>query len=249
MRPGKAKPWLFALAAWLGIAVPASSGDLRLEPVSLILAPDQAATSLWLSNTGQQPLQAQVRLFAWTQDGGGEVLAPTRELAVSPPLLEVPPLGRQRVRLVRLGTGTPVAETAYRLVVDELPGDRTAASATAAPVNALLRYSIPVFVQPLAPAAASRLSARIEQDMAGGRRLRLDNSGERHARISALTFVGTGGRRHLLAPNLAGYVLPGRYKHWPLPDALGLPPYGRFEADVNGEPQVLVPEPDLLGSR
>jgi fimbrial chaperone protein len=249
MRPRKAKLWLFALAAWLGMAVPASSGDLRLEPVSLILAPDQVATSLWLSNTGQQPLQAQVRLFAWTQDGGGEVLAPTRELAVSPPLLEVPPLGRQRVRLVRLGNGTPVAETAYRLVVDELPGDRTAASAAAAPANALLRYSIPVFVQPPAPAADPRLSARIEQDVTGGRRLRLDNSGERHARISALYFIGTGGRRHLLAPNLAGYVLPGRYKHWPLPDALGLPPYGRFEADVNGEPQVLVPEPDLLGSR
>lgn len=249
MRPGKAKNWLFALVTWLGIAVPASSGDLRLEPVSLILAPDQAAASLWLSNTGQQPLQAQVRLFAWTQDGGGEVLAPTRELAVSPPLLEVPPLGRQRVRLVRLGTGAPAAETAYRLVVDELPGDRsTATTATTAP-DALLRYSIPVFVQPLAPAASSRLSARIEQDVAGGRRLRLDNSGERHARISALYFVGTGGRRHLLAPSLAGYVLPGRYKHWPLPDALGLPPYGRFEADVNGQPQVLVPEPDLLGSR
>lgn len=246
MRPGKAKPCLFALVAWLGFAMPANSGDLRLEPVSLTLAPDQAATSLWLSNTGQQPLQAQVRLFAWTQDGGGEVLAPTRELAVSPPLLEVPPLGRQRIRLVRLGTGAPAAETAYRLVVDELPGDRSVAAT--AP-DALLRYSIPVFVQPLAPAASSRLSARIEQDVAGGRRLRLDNSGERHARISALTFVGTGGRRHLLAPNLAGYVLPGRYKHWPLPDALGLPPYGRFEADVNGQPQVLVPEPDLLGSR
>jgi fimbrial chaperone protein len=249
MRSGKAKRGLFALAAWLGLALPASSGDLRLEPVSLTLHPDEASASLWLSNTGQQPLQAQVRLFAWTQDGGGEVLAPTRELAVSPPLLEVPPLGRQRVRLVRLGSGAPMAEVAYRLVVDELPTARSPSSSVAGGADSLLRYSIPVLVQSLAPAAGSRLSARIEQDVAGGRRLRLDNSGERHARISALYFIGTGGRRHLLAPNLAGYVLPGRYKHWPLPDALGLPPYGRFEADVNGEPQVLVPEPDLLGSR
>lgn len=249
MPRGRATLLAFALAALLGAVIPVHSGELRLEPVSLTLGPDEDSTSLWLSNTGRQPLHAQVRLFSWTQNGGGEVLAPTRELAISPPLLELPPLGRQRVRLVRLGNSAPEAETAYRLVVDELPPAHPASVRAAAGNAPLLRYSIPVFVEPHAPAAGSRLSARIEHDLAGGRRLRLDNSGERHARISALYFVGTGGRRHLLAPNLAGYVLPGRYKHWPLPEAIGLPPYGRFEADVNGEPQVLVPEPDLLGSR
>ena len=93
MAKGKPTPWLFVLAAWLGIATPAASRDLRLEPVSLALQPGEQATTLWLSNTGQQPLQAQVRLFSWTQEEGGEVLVPTRAVAVSPPLLEVPPLG------------------------------------------------------------------------------------------------------------------------------------------------------------
>lgn len=249
MPRGKATLLALALAAWLGAAVPAHAGDLRLEPVSLALRPDEDSTSLWLSNTGRQPLQAQVRLFSWTQDGGGEVLTPTRDLAVSPPLLEVPPLGRQRVRLVRLGAGAPLAETAYRLVVDELPSASPDPTATASSGASLLRYSIPVFVQPSAPASASRLSARIEEDASGRRLLRLDNSGERHARIAGLAFVGTGGRRHLLAPNLAGYVLAGRYKLWPLPEEAGRPPYGRFEADVNGEPVVLVPEQVLISGR
>lgn len=244
MARARATSLAFALAAWLGAVIPVHSGELRLEPVSLTLGRDEDSTSLWLSNTGRQPLQAQVRLFSWTQDGGGEVLAPTRELAVSPPLLEVPPLGRQRVRLVRLGDGAPVAETAYRLVVDELPSAQPAAGDAS-----LLRYSIPVFVQPAAPTSGSRLSARIEEDASGRRLLRLDNRGERHARIAALAFIGTGGRRHLLAPNLAGYVLAGRYKHWPLPDDAGRPPYGRFEADVNGETVVLVPEPVLITGR
>lgn len=248
MPRGKASAWLFAAAAWLGAASPAHPGDLRLEPVSLTLRPGDDSTSLWLSNTGRQPLQAQVRLFSWTQDGGGEVLEPTRELAVSPPLLEVPPLGRQRVRLVRLGTGAPAAETAYRLVVDELP-DRRPGPAAAAAEGSLLRYSIPVFLQPSAPTSASRLSARIEEAPSGQRLLRLDNSGERHARIAALTYVGTGGRRHVVAPNLAGYVLAGRYKYWPLPEDAGRPPYGRFEADVDGQPVVLVPEQTLISGR
>lgn len=239
-------PWLFALAAWLGAAMPASSGELRLEPVSLALQPGEDATTLWLSNTGRQPLQAQVRLFSWTQDDGGEVLAPTRALAVSPPLLEVPPMGRQRVRVVRLAADAAPVETAYRLVVDELP---PASPGAAAGDGSLLRYSIPVFVQPASAGTGPQLSARIAEDAGGHRLLRLENSGGRHARIADLAYVGTGGRRHPLAPNLAGYVLAGRYKHWPLPGDAGRPPYGRFEADVNGEPVVLVPEADLLGGR
>ena len=245
---GRPRPtrWLFALAVWLGIASPAAAGDLRLEPVSLALLPGETAVTLWLSNTGRQPLQAQVRLFSWTQDGGGEVLLPTRDMAVSPPLLEVPPFGRQRVRVVRLAAGAPATETAYRLVVDELPH---AASADDAVDGSLLRYSIPVFLLPAPPPAGPQLSARIDEGAAGRRLLRLENSGDRHARIADLSYVGTGGRRHALAPNLAGYVLAGRYKHWPLPDDAGRPPYGRFEAEVNGQPQVLVPQADLFTGR
>ena len=99
-----------------------------------------------------------------------------------------------------------------------------------------LRYSIPVFLAPAAAVAGPRLSARIEADGRGQRHLRVDNSGDRHARIANLSFVGTGGREHLLAPNLAGYVLPGRYKHWPMPEDAGEPHYGRFQAEVDGTP-------------
>lgn len=238
------RSWLVAPMAWLGFAMSAASGELRLEPVSLALQPDEQATTFWLSNTGREPLQAQVRVFSWTQDDGGEVLAPTRDVAVSPPLLEVPPLGRQRVRVVRLAADPPFAETAYRLVVDELP--QTAAAAGEQP---LLRYSIPVFLLPAPAPAGPLLSARIEEDASGQRLLRLENSGDRHARVAALRYIGTGGRRHELAPSLAGYVLAGRYKHWPLPEDAGRPPYGRFEAEVNGQAQVLVPAADLLSGR
>ncbi|WP_372015136.1 fimbrial biogenesis chaperone [Pseudoxanthomonas sp. 10H] len=245
MRAGKASAWLIAAAAWLGPASPAHPGDLRLEPISLTLAAGEDSTTLWLSNTGPDPLQAQVRLFAWNQGEGGELLTPTRELAVSPPLIEVPPQGRQRVRVVRLAAGAPAGETAYRLIVDELPGGAPMGSRG----ESLLRYSIPVFASAGSQAEGAHLSARIERDAAGVRRLRLENSGGRHARVARLTFVAAGGRRHVLAPNLAGYVLAGRYKVWPLPGDLDDTVPGRFEADVNGDAVVLVPEPALFSGR
>jgi len=231
---------LLALALWLGTATAATPDELRIEPVSLTLQPGQSAATLWLGNGGAAPLHAQVRVFAWSQADGGEVLSPTRELAVSPPLVQVPAQGRQLVRVVRIaGDDAPPAEAAYRLIVDQLPGGDPAAH--------LLRYSIPVFAAPARPPAGPRLSARIEEDVTGRRLLRLENSGDRHARVADLAFVGTGGQVHVVAPNLAGYVLAGSYKHWPLPADAGRPPYGRFQAEVDGAPAVLVPAPELLG--
>ncbi|MBB6063983.1 fimbrial biogenesis chaperone [Pseudoxanthomonas broegbernensis] len=236
---------LLALATCLA-AAPATGGDLRIAPVSLTLQAGEAAAVLWLSNTGQAPMHAQARIFAWTQVDGREVLAPTRDLAVSPPLLEIPPQQRQLVRVLRLTDLDPAVESSYRLVVDELPA---AAPPADAPATPLLRYSLPVFVPTAAPPLGARLSARVEDDAGGRRMLRLDNTGDRHARIAELAFIGAGGRVHPLAPNLAGYVLAGRYKHWPMPADAGDPPYGRFQADVDGRPVVLVPAPDRLGGR
>jgi fimbrial chaperone protein len=231
--------WAFAVAAWFGAVAPAWPGELRLEPVSLTLPAGERSTFLWLSNNGEHPLRAQVRLYAWSQEDGGEVLAATDRLAASPALLEVPPRGRQLVRVVRLGADAPAAEAAYRLIVDELPS-ATPPTATAAP---LLRYSIPLFALPATQAsAAARLSARIDRDAEGHGLLRLYNDGGSHARIARLDFVGDGGRQ-VLAPGLAGYVLPGGYKEWRLPAATGPVADGRFEAEVDGKAVVLVPGP------
>ncbi|UWX04451.1 hypothetical protein H1235_05470 [Pseudoxanthomonas sp. NC8] len=55
---------LLLAAASLAAPGPAPGADLRLEPVSLSLRPGEDSATLWLSNTGDQPLQAQLRLFS-----------------------------------------------------------------------------------------------------------------------------------------------------------------------------------------
>jgi len=243
--PGRARRWPLVVAIlWLCAASsPALSGDLRIEPISLTLRPDASSTYLWLDNTGHQVLGARVRIFSWTQDQGGEALAPARELDVSPHMLRIAPRGRQMVRVVRLVAGDASRERAYRLIVDEPAGDGTRGAAPR------LLYSIPVFASPLVPGPAPPLETRIETTATDGGSLRLYNHGGRHARVSSLAFVGTDGRRHLLAPGLAGYVLPRRYKSWPLPGNPGTWADGHFEAEVDGQPAILIPAPGLPTDR
>ena len=53
-----------ASAFWFGGGAAASG--LQVSPVSLTLPPTQAADGLWLSNTGDNVVNAQVRVFRWT---------------------------------------------------------------------------------------------------------------------------------------------------------------------------------------
>ena len=72
----------------------AFASGLQVSPVTLTLSPTQAADGLWLSNTGDNVVNAQVRVFRWTQEGGEDKLTPSRGLLVSPPMLQLPAEGR-----------------------------------------------------------------------------------------------------------------------------------------------------------
>ena len=62
---------------------------------------EQGAVGINLQNLGDQPMYGQVRVFAWDQRNGEEVLAPTQELVASPPIVEIAANSRQTIRLVR----------------------------------------------------------------------------------------------------------------------------------------------------
>lgn len=222
------------MLACLALAPVAGKAEsLRIEPVSLTLRSGQDGTWLWLSNSSNRPLRARASLFAWSQADGSEHLQRTGDLVVSPAVIDIPPAGRQRVRVARRTANGPVqAEAAYRLLLEGGAGPG------ADPTGAL-RYSIPVFSQPDG-ATRARLSARIEIEAGGRARLRLDNAGERHARITDLVLVDRSGGLHTIADNLAGYVLAGRHKYWPLPPGMSATALGaRVQAGVDGRATLL----------
>ncbi|MEH6413970.1 fimbrial biogenesis chaperone [Pseudomonas sp. CGJS7] len=220
-----------ALSVVLALA-PAHAAGLQVTPTSLTLQARQQADGLWLNNTGNTTLRAQVRVFRWVQENGAERFEPSQGLAISPPMIELAPGARQLIRVIRLGP-PPAAETAYRLIVDELPPEQTP---TDNGLQFVLRYSVPVFLAPAGdPALRPQLRAQLsfEGDTPW---FAIDNRGDQHAQLADLTFVDEQGARHPIAPGLLGYALPGQRMRWALkaPAQLLRGP-GTFKARINGE--------------
>lgn len=236
-----------ALTLGFGLAAlcsgPASAASLQVSPILLEFSPAEQAQSMWLSNSGATTLRAQVRVQQWLQQDGADQLGATRELVASPPVVEIPPGGKQMVRIIRLQPAPPASEQAFRLIIDELPEGTPAGAATSPGLQFLLRYSVPVFVALTEPVPAnnkpsdiSALSASLR--MSGAQPvLSVSNAGPRRVKISQLVHVDAEGRRMPLAPGLLGYVLADQRMQWPLnlPAGQVLPANGTLKAKFNAD--------------
>lgn len=230
-----------ALFSLSGLAVGAG---LQVSPVSLTIPPSQNADGIWLRNLSAAPLDAQVRVFRWTQEGGEDQLTPTRELLVSPPMLQLPVDGRQLVRAIRAQAppgGPGAVQVAYRLLIDELPvarGDKPQG------LQFVMRHSLPVFVQPAGAAPApAQLGWKLltEDDRAV---LQVSNTGASHAQLSDLVFTDAAGQVAEVHKGLMGYVLPGATMRWTLNVPAASLAQGSWKATINGktlEPDVARP--------
>ncbi len=227
-------PRRFSLIACIALLAggAAWASGLQVSPVSIDVPATQSAEGLWLSNTGDNVVNAQVRVYRWTQDEQGDQLTPTRDLLASPPMLELPVGERQLIRAVRLGP--PPAggvEQTYRMVIDELPLQ----TPTRKGLQYVLRYSVPVFVQPAgAPPSAPALQWALQRNGANVL-LEVSNSGGTHAQLADLVYTDARGQRTEVAPGLLGYVLPGARMRWALKiPAAALTDGGQWQAMING---------------
>ncbi len=203
---------LTLMLAWGGLAHAAS---LQVAPTSVVFQPGSKGQALWLSNTGEDtPVRTQVRLFKWTQKDGEDILEPTTDLVVSPPLAELQPDARQMIRIIRTGPIPTDVETSYRVIVDEIPPPDTEPRSG---LRLLMRYSVPVFVLPdTTEPPKYQLQTSLETQN-GVTHLVIRNTGREHAQIADVTHLASDGTRQLLLTGLVGYALPGQTMRWPLP--------------------------------
>lgn len=215
------------------LASGAQAASLQISPVSITLRADQGASGITLQNTGSAPIYGQVRVFAWDQDRSQDVLVPTTELVASPPIVQIAPGASQVVRLVRRVPGAPPAERSYRVLIDELERE---AGGPANGVDIRLRYSVPVFVNPVQPGSEALAWSTYRQG--DDWMLRVRNSGARHAQIGVLNLSNASGARFAISKGLFGYVLAGRTREWKLPVAAGAALSGPLAVDavVNTRP-------------
>lgn len=220
-------------ATLLASASPAGAASLQVAPTSLTLQAQQNADGLWLSNSGDAPVQVQLRVFRWTQANGKELLEPTRDLVISPPMQTLPAGERQLVRLVRTKPIPPASETSYRVIVDELPAPNKEQQG----LQFVLRYSVPVFIlpettTPIAPALRTRL-VEGEDGLAA---IEIENNGSEHAQIADLVFTEASDKQDVVIPGLVGYVLPGQRMRWSLKSPVSRFAGGAFKARINSRP-------------
>lgn len=217
-----------SLATALASQAAQAASSILIWPINpLIEADRQKSAALWLENRGQEPVDLQVRVLAWEQEGFEDRLTPQKQVVGSPPMATLQPGKRQLVRLVSLeppGAGTL---RNYRVLVDEMLPPQPRPSQVG--VQFQMRYSVPLIVvgpgaylddgardapdkgQPLAP----DLRYRVVED-SQGRFLYLRNVGPAPARLAQVDLL-RGNSRQPLAEGLLGYVLPASQMRWPLP--------------------------------
>jgi fimbrial chaperone protein len=196
----------------VSLSLPLSAASLQVSPVSVEVPAPGAATTITLRNDGVSPLNAQIRVFRWTQTNGEEKLEPTEDVVASPPITSLPPKTDYTVWLVRV-TKRPVSVgESYRLIVDEFPEPRARQNRT---VNLVMRYSIPIFFY-ARDITNAKLVWSVEQR--GGRvYVSATNVGDRYARIAALTLRDGNRTTASFGNGLTGYVLGRSTMRWAAP--------------------------------
>ena len=162
-------------------------------------------------------MNAQVRVYRWTQKRQKDQEDSTTAVLASPPIVHIAPLGKQAIRVVRATntTASTPCEEAYRLRIDEIL-DPLADDAVKMGIRYRLSYSVPIFVvrpecikqEPVLAWSLDRAGSVV--------RLIVRNSGLRHARLSALSVMDSNGGKTEMNPGLVGYVLPGSTMAFPL---------------------------------
>ncbi|WP_225936430.1 molecular chaperone [Caballeronia sp. NK8] len=213
----------------------ASAAALQVSPIRLDLSADKPAAALTLHNDGTVPLNAQVRVFAWTQSLDEDHLERTAAIVASPPIVRIAPNGDQTIRILRVSNAPLEREETYRLLIDEIPNGQ---GASATGVRMQLRYSVPVFVgasDERAPPLALTLERKDAQDGAP-LMLRASNPTDLHAQLSRVRLDWGNGQSTPVSAGLLGYALPRATRRWPVPNAPANVTSATVHALVNGEP-------------
>lgn len=191
-----------------GLAHAGGSG-IAVNRTAILFVPGSEAQSFAISDSGEDTVKVQIRLFRWHNKGTEDVYEQTQDIGFSPAIVSLAPNESQVVRMVVLAPQRP-QEGSYRLFIDQLPPPPRAGTVTL-PV----RFVVPVFVQgehsSSKPALAWKATAR-----SGEAVVTATNTGGTHARLANLGYVA-GGHEQIVVPGLAGYVLAGEQRSWVFP--------------------------------
>ncbi len=205
---------LFALfGCLLGAAPLAQAGSFEVNPIRIVLKPTERSGVLSVSNSGADPVVVQISVQAWSQEDGHDVLAPTKEVLVSPPIATIAPGGKQVVRVGLRRAPDAQRELSYRLFIQEVPPPPKPGFQG---LQVALRISLPIFVEPRTGLAHASLVWGADLRGDGSLHLTLDNRGTGHIQISDVELSLPGEAKPVATQRGVGYLLPDQSRQWDL---------------------------------
>jgi fimbrial chaperone protein len=202
----------------------ALAGSFNVSPVRVELSAQNRTQALTVRNEGEEPSVVQVQVFAWSQEAGQDILQPTSELLVSPPVFTVQPGQSQLLRVALRGAPDPSRQLSYRAVLQEVP----AQARPGGPALAVaLKISLPVFVEPPVDTGPKLdWQARIATN--GLIELHARNLGNGHIQVADFHLSDAAGGE-LASQQQVSYILPGQTRTWTLTPAADLASVSRLK--------------------
>lgn len=183
--------------------IPAGAAQFTITPVRIFMSPRDRAVAVTVTNDSDEEVVMQADLYTWKQKAdGSDDLVLTEDLILTPPILKLPPRGRQVVRLARLSGPPAAVQQTYRLIMREVPEARENDKLQ---LQVALAFSLPVFISP--PGVKRELQCSLERAAADHVRAVCMNSGNAYAQIRALEVLDARGVK-VAARDTGGYLLP-----------------------------------------
>jgi fimbrial chaperone protein len=201
-----------ALLALLLSVGAAHASSFNISPIRAELSGAHRTEVLTLRNAEDTPVVIEVHVVQWSQENGEEQVRDTRDVLVTPPVMQIPGNSEQIVRIALRRDADPSRELTYRVIFEEVP---QAAAADFTGLRVALRLSIPIFVAPARAAAKSEMAWEARWLDDGDLEVAATNRGSGHLQIIDFD-VDLAAAGVSLHGNTAKYVLPGSRMVWTL---------------------------------
>ena len=203
------------LASWFA-AVPLASlaGSFEVNPIRVDLSAAANSAAVTVRNSGPESVVVQVSVQAWSQADGKDVLSPTSEVIISPPIATIPAGQEQVIRIGLRRAPDAQRELSYRLFIQEVPPPPQPGFQG---LQVALRVGLPIFVQPRSGPARAALTWDAQLRVPGSVSLKLQNKGTGHIQVSDVAMYLRDDKEPVAAHSSLVYVLPGQSREWELP--------------------------------
>lgn len=182
---------IFIVSAVCLLVHSAWAAQISVTPLKLDLGRNQF-TTITIMNNDNAPADLELEAMSWSQNQAGEDhYIASSDLSFYPRKLTLPP---NTARIIRVSTVSkeprPATEASYRLYITELSPPVHPTKVNEDIVGLRFRFGLPVFVHQ--PSTKAELTLVSVQGEPGFVNVKLNNNGNAHAHITAITSKPVG---------------------------------------------------------